>query len=152
MKFALAGTATLLFCVPAAHAETVQYWASGVSQTSGWYNTFQSRNGCWAGTSVNMVMWWQDRIAEKYQYTGKRWGQEELYQKYDTDSYFGGGGDYVFKAIDWYLKQTHPMLSYPQGSFPYGPYFSAGDYNNPILFSLFLDYHMKILRAWCINC
>ena len=131
-----AGTAALLFCVPAAlSAETVQYWAKGVSETSGWYNTFQSRNGCWAATSVNMIMWWQNRVAEKYQYTGKRWEQEELYRKYDTDRYFGDSGDYVFKAIDWYLTQTHPTLSYPKGTFPYGPYLPAGDYNNSILFT-----------------
>ncbi len=136
VKFTLAGTAALLFCVPAAQAELVEYWAKGVSQTSGWYNTFQSRNGCWAATSVNMVMWWQDRIAEKYQYTGKRWEQEELYQKYDTDSYFGDSGDYVFKAIDWYLTQTHPSISYPKGTFPYGYYLEDGNYDgDSILFT-----------------
>ena len=47
-------------------AEIVEYWAPGVSETSGWYNTFQFRNGCWAGCSTDMFVWWQDRIREKY--------------------------------------------------------------------------------------
>lgn len=63
-------------------AEIVEYWAPGVSETNGWYNTFQFRNGCWAGCSTDMFVWWQDRIGEKYDTSAmtKIWTNEELIQ------------------------------------------------------------------------
>lgn len=38
-----------------AKAEKVQFWAKGVSEDAGWYNTFQFTNGCWAAVSSNMI-------------------------------------------------------------------------------------------------
>lgn len=62
-KCALAGTATLLFCVPAAHAET--YWAKGVSASGGWHDVAKTWSNdsymCWAASASNILWWWQDK-------------------------------------------------------------------------------------------
>ena len=62
-KCALAGTATLLFCVPAAHAET--YWAKGVSASGGWHDVAKTWGNdsymCWAASASNILWWWQDK-------------------------------------------------------------------------------------------
>lgn len=63
-KCALAGTAALLFCVPAAHAET--YWAKGVSKTGGWHDIAKTWSNdsemCWAASGSNIIWWWQDKF------------------------------------------------------------------------------------------
>ena len=103
-------------------AEIVEYWAPGVSETSGWYNTFQFRNGCWAGCSTDMFVWWQDRIREKYDTSAmtKIWTNEELIQEYDTNPYFGNGGDYVWKAIEWVMTNTVKTVALPRpGTYDY---------------------------------
>lgn len=65
-RCALAGTATLLFCVPAAHAETVQYWAKGVSASGGWHDVaktwWNDSHMCWAASASNILWWWQDKF------------------------------------------------------------------------------------------
>ena len=134
MKFALAGTATLLFCVPAVHAEVVEYWVDGVSRESGWTNTFQFRNGCWAAVASNMVDWWQQRIEEKYGTYEKHIDPEELNTQYDTNPYFNDGGDRIWRAIDWYLEKTYPMLVNTRTDL-YQHYLPEGDANNPMLFT-----------------
>ncbi len=62
-KCALAGTVTLLFCVPAAHAET--YWAKGVSASGGWHDVAKTWGNdsymCWAASASNILWWWQDK-------------------------------------------------------------------------------------------
>ena len=70
---ALAYALGIILPFSSAKAEKVQYWAKGVSEDAGWYNTFQFTNGCWAAVSSNMIAWWQDRIKETYIYTGKCW-------------------------------------------------------------------------------
>lgn len=88
-------------------AEKVQVWAKGVSAEGGWQNTFQFRNGCWAGCATDMIDWWQKRIAEKYDYSSiKVWEREELIREYDTNSYFADGGDYIWRALEWVFKNT----------------------------------------------
>lgn len=124
----------LVLPVSTAKAERVQYWAKGVSADGGWYNTFQFRNGCWAAVSSNMIAWWQDRIREQYTYTGKWWDAEEINQEFDRNTYFNDNGDYVYKAIDWYLRNTHPTLAYTRTGL-YQNYLAEGDYDNPILFT-----------------
>ena len=101
--FALAFVLGFILPFSSARAEKVQYWAKGVSVDAGWYNTFQFTNGCWAAVSSNMIAWWQDRIQEKYIYTGKCWDPEEINREFDCNPYFNKGGDYVYKALDWYL-------------------------------------------------
>lgn len=63
MKFAFAGTAALLFCVPAT-AET--YWARGVSANGGWHDAAKTWSGdsqmCWAASASNILWWWQDKF------------------------------------------------------------------------------------------
>ena len=76
--FALAFALGIMLPFSSAKAKKVQYWAKGVSEKAGWYNTFQFTNGCWAAVSSNMIAWWQDRIKEKYIYTGKCWDPEEI--------------------------------------------------------------------------
>ncbi len=94
-------------CTSALRAEKVQVWAKGVTAQSGWQNTFQFKNGCWAGCSTDMIDWWQKRIAEKYDYSGiKVWDREELIREYDTNKNFGDKGDYVWRAIEWVMKNT----------------------------------------------
>lgn len=110
--FVLAFALGFMLPFSSAKAKKVQYWAKGVSIESGWYNTFQFTNGCWAAVSSNMIAWWQDRIKEKYVYTGKCWDPEEINREFDTNSYFGDNGDYVYKALDWYLRETHPSIAY----------------------------------------
>lgn len=132
--FALAFALGIMLPFSSAKAKKVQYWAKGVSVESGWYNTFQFTNGCWAAVSSNMIAWWQDRIKEKYVYTGKSWDPEEINREFDTNSYFGDNGDYVYKALDWYLRETHPSIAYTRnGLFMY--YLDTDDYDNPIIFT-----------------
>ena len=64
--FTLAFVLGIMLPFSSAKAKKVQYWAKGVSVETGWYNTFQFTNGCWAAVSSNMIAWWQDRIKEKY--------------------------------------------------------------------------------------
>lgn len=84
---ALAGTVVLL-CVPATtNAATVQYWVKGTSEQSGWTNTFQFYNGCWAASSSDMVNWWQNRISEKYKYPeDKRVSAEDFNRELEKNS------------------------------------------------------------------
>ncbi|MBR5214209.1 MAG: IdeS/Mac family cysteine endopeptidase [Akkermansia sp.] len=51
-----------------ATAET--YWATGVSQESGWYDFNKARNGaqselCWAICASNLIAWWQNAREEQ---------------------------------------------------------------------------------------
>lgn len=132
--FALAFALGIMLPFSSAKAKKVQYWAKGVSVEGGWYNTFQFTNGCWAAVSSNMIAWWQDRIKERYVYTGKSWDPEEINREFDTNSYFGDNGDYVYKALDWYLRETHPSIAYTRnGLFMY--YLDTDDYDNPIIFT-----------------
>ena len=131
MKFAFAATAALLFCVPA-RAELVEYWAQGVSRERGWTNTFQFRNGCWAAVASNMVDWWQQRIEAKYGAGGKYIDPETLNTRYDTNPYFKSGGDYIWKAIDWYLKETYPAIVNTRPDL-WNYYLTEGDTNPPRL-------------------
>lgn len=132
--FALAFALGIMLPFSSAKAKKVQYWAKGVSVESGWYNTFQFTNGCWAAVSSNMIAWWQDRIKEKYVYTGKSWDPEEINREFDTNSYFGDNGDYVYKALDWYLRETHPSIAYTRNGL-YMYYLDTDDYDNPIIFT-----------------
>lgn len=132
--FALAFALGIMLPFSSAKAKKVQYWAKGVSVEGGWYNTFQFTNGCWAAVSSNMIAWWQDRIKERYIYTGKCWDPEEINREFDTNSYFGDNGDYVFKALDWYLKETHPTIVYSRTD-NYQNYLPVDDYDNPIIFT-----------------
>lgn len=81
-----------------------------------------------------MIAWWQDRIKEKYVYTGKCWDSEEINREFDTNSYFGDNGDYVYKALDWYLRETHPSIAYTRNGL-YMSYLDTDDYDNPIIFT-----------------
>lgn len=95
-----------------AKAEKVQVWAKGVSAEGGWQNTFQFRNGCWAGCATDMFDWWQKRIAEKYDYSSfKVWEREELIREYDTNTYFGDGGDYIWRALEWVFTNTVKVVN-----------------------------------------
>ena len=132
--FALAFALGIMLPFSSAKAKKVQFWAKGVSVESGWYNTFQFTNGCWAAVSSNMIAWWQDRIKEKYVYTGKCWDPEEINREFDTNSYFGDNGDYVYKALDWYLRETHPSIAYTRNGL-YMYYLDTDDYDNPIIFT-----------------
>lgn len=132
--FTLAFALGIMLPFSSAKAKKVQYWAKGVSVEGGWYNTFQFTNGCWAAVSSNMIAWWQDRIKERYIYTGKCWDPEEINREFDTNSYFGDNGDYVFKALDWYLKETHPTIVYSRTD-NYQNYLPVDDYDNPIIFT-----------------
>ena len=129
----LALTATIALGAWSAKAEKVQVWAKGVTAESGWENTFQFSNGCWAGCATDMIAWWQKRIAEKYDYSGiKVWDCEELIQQYDTNPYFGNGGDYVWRALEWVFTNTVKKVALPkpgdrQGG--YGYYQTADDKN-----------------------
>ena len=132
--FALAFALGIMLPFSSAKAKKVQFWAKGVSVESGWYNTFQFTNGCWAAVSSNMIAWWQDRIKERYIYTGKCWDPEEINREFDTNSYFGDNGDYVYKALDWYLRETHPSIAYTRNGL-YMYYLDTDDYDNPIIFT-----------------
>lgn len=132
--FALAFALGVMLPFSSAKAKRVQYWAKGVSVEGGWYNTFQFTNGCWAAVSSNMIAWWQDRIKERYIYTGKCWDPEEINREFDRNPYFGDNGDYVFKALDWYLKETHPTIVYSRTDISQN-YLPVGDYDNPIIFT-----------------
>lgn len=143
--FALAFALGIMLPFSSAKAEKVQYWAKGVSVEGGWYNTFQFTNGCWAAVSSNMIAWWQDRIKERYIYTGKCWDPEEINREFDRNTYFGDNGDYVFKALDWYLKETHPTIVYSRTD-NYQNYLPTDDYDNPIIFTRgYIDSNEKIL-------
>ena len=132
--FALAFALGIMLPFSSAKAKKVQYWAKGVSVEGGWYNTFQFTNGCWAAVSSNMIAWWQDRIKERYVYTGKSWDPEEINREFDTNSYFGDSGDYVYKALDWYLRETHPSIAYTRNDLSMY-YLDTDDYDNPIIFT-----------------
>ena len=132
--FALAFALGVMLPFSSAKAKRVQYWAKGVSVEGGWYNTFQFTNGCWAAVSSNMIAWWQDRIKEKYIYTGKCWDPEEINREFDRNTYFNKGGDYVYKALEWYLNETHPSIVFSRTDL-YHYYLPVGDYDNPIIFT-----------------
>lgn len=134
LVFALAFSLGIIIPFSSAKAERVQYWAKGVSVDAGWYNTFQFTNGCWAAVSSNMIAWWQDRIQEKYIYTGKIWDPEEVNREFDRNPYFNKGGDYVYKALDWYLRETHSSIAYTRTNL-YQNYLFNDDYDNPIIFT-----------------
>lgn len=132
--FTLAFVFGIMLPFSSAKAKKVQYWAKGVSVETGWYNTFQFTNGCWAAVSSNMIAWWQDRIKEKYIYTGKCWDPEEINREFDRNTYFNKGGDYVYKALEWYLNETHPSIAFSRTDL-YHYYLPVGDYDNPIIFT-----------------
>ena len=132
--FTLAFVLGIMLPFSSAKAKKVQYWAKGVSADAGWYNTFQFTNGCWAAVSSNMIAWWQDRIKEKYIYTGKCWDPEEINREFDRNTYFNKGGDYVYKALEWYLNETHPSIVFSRTDL-YHYYLPVGDYDNPIIFT-----------------
>ena len=132
--FTLAFVIGIMLPFSSAKAKKVQYWAKGVSADAGWYNTFQFTNGCWAAVSSNMIAWWQDRIKEKYIYTGKCWDPEEINREFDRNTYFNKGGDYVYKALEWYLNETHPSIVFSRTDL-YHYYLPVGDYDNPIIFT-----------------
>ena len=132
--FTLAFVLGIMLPFSSAKAKKVQYWAKGVSADAGWYNTFQFTNGCWAEVSSNMIAWWQDRIKEKYIYTGKCWDPEEINREFDRNTYFNKGGDYVYKALEWYLNETHPSIVFSRTDL-YHYYLPVGDYDNPIIFT-----------------
>ena len=132
--FTLAFVLGIMLPFSSAKAKKVQYWAKGVSVETGWYNTFQFTNGCWAAVSSNMIAWWQDRIKEKYIYTGKCWDPEEINREFDRNTYFNKGGDYVYKALEWYLNETHPSIVFSRTDL-YHNYLPVGDYDNPIIFT-----------------
>lgn len=132
--FTLAFVLGIMLPFSSAKAKKVQYWAKGVSVETGWYNTFQFTNGCWAAVSSNMIAWWQDRIKEKYIYTGKCWDPEEINREFDRNTYFNKGGDYVYKALEWYLNETHPSIVFSRTDL-YHYYLPVGDYDNPIIFT-----------------
>ena len=81
-----------------------------------------------------MIAWWQDRIKETYIYTGKCWDPEEVNREFDRNTYFNDGGDYVYKALDWYLRETHPTIAYTRTNL-YQSYLFEDDYDNPIIFT-----------------
>ena len=81
-----------------------------------------------------MIAWWQDRIKEKYIYTGKCWDPEEINREFDRNTYFNKGGDYVYKALEWYLNETHPSIAFSRTDL-YHYYLPVGDYDNPIIFT-----------------
>ena len=123
-------------------AEVVEYWAPGVSEQGGWYNTFQSRNTCWAGCSADIFVWWQDRIREKYDASGmtKIWKNEDLFQVYDTgaNGYFNTGGDYVWKALEWAMANTCPTVHLKTpGNYQY--YHTEGDERTMLYVSGYLN-------------
>ena len=132
--FTLAFVIGIMLPFSSAKAKKVQYWAKGVSVETGWYNTFQFTNGCWAAVSSNMIAWWQDRIKEKYIYTGKCWDPEEINREFDRNTYFNKGGDHVYKALEWYLNETHPSIVFSRTDL-YHYYLPVGDYDNPIIFT-----------------
>lgn len=132
--FTLAFVLGIMLPFSSAKAKKVQYWAKGVSVETGWYNTFQFTNGCWAAVSSNMIAWWQDRIKEKYIYTGKCWDPEEINREFDRNTYFNKGGDYVYKALEWYLNETHPSIVFSRTDL-YHYYLPVDDYDNPIIFT-----------------
>ncbi len=132
--FTLAFVLGIMLPFSSAKAKKVQYWAKGVSVETGWYNTFQFTNGCWAAVSSNMIAWWQDRIKEKYIYTGKCWDPEEINREFDRNTYFNKGGDHVYKALEWYLNETHPSIVFSRTDL-YHYYLPVGDYDNPIIFT-----------------
>lgn len=126
--------ATVLACHGPLQSETVEYWASGVDKTTGWHNTFQFRNGCWAGCATDMIAWWQDRIAERHDLSGVRlWEREDLIREFDTNSFFGDGGDYVWRAIEWVMTNTFQTVALPRpGTYQY--HLPLGDENRTILY------------------
>lgn len=131
-------------------AEIVEYWAPGVSETNGWYNTFQSRNTCWAACSADMFVWWQDRIREKYDTTGmKIWENEGLFQVYDTSPYFRDGGEYVWKALEWAVTNTCPTVDLKRpdrpGSYQY--YYTEGDERTMLSVNGYLDSKREKVEA-----
>ena len=133
LVFALAFSLGIIIPFSSAKAERVQYWAKGVSVDAGWYNTFQFTNGCWAAVSSNMIAWWQDRIQEKYICYGKIW---------DRGSQSGNliaaltsiRVVTIYKALDWYLRETHPSIAYTRTNLYQNCLFN-GDYDNPIIFT-----------------
>ena len=131
--------ATIALGAWSANAERVQVWAKGVTAESGWENTFQFRNGCWAGCATDMIAWWQKRIAEKYDYSGiKVWDREELIQQYDTNPYFGDGGDYVWRALEWVFTNTIQKVSLYNPGYQYVTYKKYSEFQDkkPIFYTL----------------
>ena len=115
---ALAGTVVLL-CVPATtNAETVQYWVKGVTEQSGWTNTFQFYNGCWAASSSDMVNWWQNRISEKYKYPEDKRVSAEDFNR-ELEKRYGRYGNYAGNAIDYFLETRFPSLARPSSRYLY---------------------------------
>ena len=133
-RVGLLALAALLAGGGSLRVEAVEYWAPGVNETSGWHNTFQFRNGCWAGCSTDMVAWWQARVSERYDTSGmKIWDREDLIREYDTNPYFGNGGDYVWRAIEWVMTNTVKTVALPRpGTYQY--LLPLGDENRTILY------------------
>ncbi len=123
------------------NAETVTktVWAKGVTHAGGWQNTFQFRNGCWAAVSADMVAWWQKRVAEKYDTSAvKTWNSEELLRAYDTYSYFGDSGDYVWNALEWFFTNTVQSIRLVNPGYHYvtGKKFAEVDGPKPIFYTM----------------
>lgn len=141
MRKAILLTAFAALAATTLHAETVTktVWAKGVTGAGGWQNTFQFRNGCWAAVSADMVAWWQKRVAEKYDTSSvKTWDSEELLRTYDTYSYFGDSGDYVWNALEWFFTNTVQSIRLVSPGYHYitGKKFAEVEGPKPIFYTM----------------
>lgn len=124
--------------IPSANAELVECWAKGVSWDAGWRSTWQFTNGCWAAGSTNMIMWWEDRISEKYELPAGKKTEYDLISHYERT--YGYYGVHVYEALANYFDTNLPTLSYRRSDLGYINYLDIDKYDNPIMFTRYCGY------------
>lgn len=135
----------LLACVLPVSA--VEYWATGVSLDSGWYDankTFAPEDGdtnlCWAASAANIITWWQREHIDLMEKCGVSEDLKEL----DTvwrilrDSFQDAEGAPAY-AMEWYFLDLIPI---PQLALTDYGKTQGGYYRNALL-----DYKLTVDEA-----
>ena len=102
-----------VLATPIVASANVQFWASGVTQQSGWQpDLMQVGNYCWAHTVSSIVGWWQDTSVNLPTSNAPRDRAELL--KVFMASEPNSTGKHLDLALSWFFKEYYPTLDYSQ--------------------------------------
>ncbi len=80
-----------------------------------------------------MIMWWEDRISEKYELPAGKKTEYDLISHYERT--YGYRGVHVYEALADYFDNNLPTLSYRRSDLGYINYLDIDKYDNPIMFT-----------------
>lgn len=104
---------TCSLCLTATLAFAEEYWASGVSESGGWYDVNKTwdvdENMCYAASASNLVAWWQNGRFESGLPlpSGVPTAAEAIWGKYKSACIRPDEGGLTIGAINWWLSGTY---------------------------------------------